>query len=230
MAAWRREYTTYKKYVFDIYASYKKKRDIMMFMEILLSLATIALLAVFALRPTSLTIIGLVKEIRAKEDLIERMDTKIRNLSTAQSLYSSEARRIGLLNQAIPDKPNYDAFYKQLLAIHARNGVQVQTISSEDVNLVGLPPSRSSDESNVEGVVPIPLRTQSLGEYLSIKNLLTQLENLRRPYFLNQVSISPESPENPNTIIFSVSGDLFHFNPVTEDETQTESELEQENL
>src|SRR5690606_25931132 len=130
------------------------------------------------------------------------------------------------LNQALPDNPNYEVFYKQVLASFAQNSVTPQSVSSEEVYLVGEPNSRN-DEVKFENIQPVSVSAQSSGSYQSIKNLVSQLEKLRRPYFLNQITITPEDIDNPDTILFNLSGEMYYFKETVETATPS-GQLEEE--
>ena len=78
--SWRREYLRYKSYFLNVMGRYKERADVKVYLEILLSLATISVFAIFALRPTILTIAGLLKEIETKKETLAKMDEKISNL------------------------------------------------------------------------------------------------------------------------------------------------------
>jgi hypothetical protein len=111
---WRKDYLRYRSYFLNIVNVYKQRRDVKAFLELILTLVTISFFALFALKPTLLTIIELLREIEAKEETVEKMDTKIQNLQQAQTLYIQEAARIKLLETAIPDKPAPDLFVRQI--------------------------------------------------------------------------------------------------------------------
>jgi len=68
--AWRNSYLRHKTYFLNISSQYSKKQDVRMFMELLLSLATVSLFAVFAIRPTLITIAELYKEIQGKKTTV----------------------------------------------------------------------------------------------------------------------------------------------------------------
>ncbi|MCK4588646.1 hypothetical protein KAT60_02400, partial [Candidatus Woesebacteria bacterium] len=84
---WRRGYLRYKSYFLNVIVVYKRRKDLRMFLEITLSLVTISFFAVFALKPTLLTIAELTKEIKTKEETVAKMDEKIQNLERGQQIY-----------------------------------------------------------------------------------------------------------------------------------------------
>ena len=102
---WRKDYLRYRSYFLNIVGVYKQRKDLRMFLELLLTLVTVSFFAAFALRPTLLTIIELLKEIDTKEETLTKMSTKIQNLQQAQTLFLQEQSRISLLETTIPDTP-----------------------------------------------------------------------------------------------------------------------------
>ena len=77
---WRQKYATSRNLFTKTMASYSQKPSLKAYLEILLSLFTISILGIFAIRPTTITIGKLYNEIKAKEETIKRMDQKIQNL------------------------------------------------------------------------------------------------------------------------------------------------------
>ena len=87
---WRQKYATSRNLFTKTMASYSQKPSLKAYLEILLSLFTISILGIFAIRPTTITIGKLYNEIKAKEETIKRMDQKIQNLKNADELYTKE--------------------------------------------------------------------------------------------------------------------------------------------
>ena len=85
--AWRNSYLRYKTYFLNISSQYSKKADVRVFMELLLSLATVSLFAIFAIRPTLITIAELFKEIQGKKTTVAQLDEKIKNRAASSDVY-----------------------------------------------------------------------------------------------------------------------------------------------
>ena len=190
---WRKDYIRYQGFFLNVYSAYKNRQDVKVFMELLLTLGTIAILVVFALRPTIITIIELVNQINAKEELIAKMDQKIQNLATAQSLYAKESKRIGLLNFAIPTSPNPDKLMQQLQGVTAKNAVAVTSISIGEVELLGDDVSFSKKRSRgvelPEGAKSVDFSINAAGDYNLVKAFLSDLEKTLRPTVFNSFTI-----------------------------------------
>ena len=134
---WRKDYARYKGFFLNIVDFYKQKKDLLMFLEILLSMATIAIFSVFAIKPTAITIIELMKEIKSKEEVLARMDNKLADLKNAQANYSKEAERIQLLDTAVPLNPAPVTFFRQIQGISSNDSANLESASIDEVVLVG---------------------------------------------------------------------------------------------
>jgi hypothetical protein len=197
---WRSNYLRYKSYFLNVVGRYKERADILAYMEILLSLATISLFSIFALRPTLLTIAGLTREIDSKQEVLDVMTNKIGKLSQAQSLYDRQRAKIVLLKSAIPTESQLDVFVRQILGVSSRRQVQVLGISTGGVTL--FPPKTNQVAiSNVPEVttsgqvdrddVSFSMQSRVVPEeFSSLSEFLTELGKLRRPLDLNNVSLS----------------------------------------
>lgn len=216
---WRSNYLRYKSYFLNVVGRYKERADIMAYMEILLSLTTISLFSIFALRPTLLTIGGLTREIDSKQAVLDKMSSKIRNLSQAQSLYDRQRAKIVLLNSAIPTDPQPDTFMRQILGVSTQTNVEVLDITTNEVSLYPLKATTTSTSKKVKQASPsgqlnqselsISVQTKSaLENYSDISTFLTQIENLRRPLNFEKVSLSVATEREQKYLVFGISGSL----------------------
>jgi len=202
---WRKEYSRYRKYFSDIVSVYQQKEQLRTYLEILLSLTTIVVFVLLALRPTFLTISQLLREIREKEDLVAQMDEKIANVQIAQNLASQEAVTISLLTTAVPDGPLPETFIRQLEGIAKQRGVQVLGFAAGEAVLSGegkKATKRESEEELPAGAEGTTISVSITGDYLALSNFLSDLENLRRPFLIDSLSIN----QGEETIVLVASG------------------------
>jgi Tfp pilus assembly protein PilO len=202
---WRKDYLRYRSYFLNIANIYKQRQDLKAFLELILTLATVSFFALFALKPTILTIIELLREIEAKEETVEKMDTKIQNLQQAQTLYIQEAARIKLLETAIPDKPAPDLFVRQIEGLATSYPVNLLGITIGEVTLLGEEKEiRLKDKLQPlpEGSKGITFSISIAGSYQSLVNFLSALEDMRRPVAVDAINIfSPQLEETQNLIL-----------------------------
>jgi Tfp pilus assembly protein PilO len=209
-AAWRKSYQRYRSFFLNIYNVYKRRPDLKMFLEIILSLITISAFAAFALRPTALTITQLLEEIETKEETIQRMDTKIANLQIAQTIYNQELGRLALLDQAVPEEPTPEFFIRQIEGLASTRGVSVLGMSIGELVLVGEEQERrrGSDEGEPlpqdAGEVNFSISVQ--GDYQQLDTFFNDLNNLRRPIKIDNVNFNSAETETGQTLVLVLQG------------------------
>src|SRR4030042_3130394 len=134
---WRDQYNRYKGYFLNIVNLYKQRADLRAFTEVILSITTITIFIVFALKPTALTIIALAKEINEKKETSAKLDQKISDLQEASLVYSQSQTAILSVNTAIPDGPQPDIISGQVVGLAGKNSVRVLGLSVGQVALIG---------------------------------------------------------------------------------------------
>lgn len=186
---WRGNYLRYKSYFMNMIGRYQEKADIRAYIEILLSLATVSIFAIFALRPTLLTIAGLIKEIDSKKQTLEEMQSKIDNLTSAQILYDKERNRINMLRVSIPDKPYPEVYARQIEGLSEKHNTEILELTAEEAVIIGK--DLATINQKTEDLKPLPDGSTQLpvsatylttpDRYLSFSNLVSDFENSRRP-------------------------------------------------
>jgi hypothetical protein len=181
-----------------------------MFLELLLSLATVSIFAVFAIRPTLITIAELFKEIQGKKTTVAQLDEKIQNLAAAQAAYESQKDTIAILDTAVPGEPKPDSFIKQLEGVIGQNTLEILSISVEGATLLGTP---KVEAATTEDVSPLPEGSSSLvfvlnasSAYPSLATFLADLERLRRPLKIDSLGFSLLITEESRELNLVVNG------------------------
>lgn len=181
-----------------------------MFMEVILSLVTISFFGVFALRPTFLTISTLLKEINTKKETITKMNTKIKNLQTAQQILSEESLRIPILELSVPTFPQPQIFVHQIEGIAAGANVSVLGIRVDETSLKGDVPIKSqtvkSDSKFPANIGSMGFSVSTSGSFQNLSSFLKNLENLRSPIKVDLLGINLSKREEGNILTLVVSG------------------------
>lgn len=169
----------YQKYLLNIMALYKQRPDLKAYLELLLSIATIGVFVIFAIKPTLVTIADLIIKINTLQQTSDAMDTKIKNLGIAQTLYNANGDKITLLNeQAVPANPNVAAYVRQTEGLTKKNNISTVSVSVDTSPLVA---ATGSGTINV---------TETLtGAYGDLASFLKDVELLRRPTFIDKLDI-----------------------------------------
>ena len=195
---WRKDYLRYRSYFLNILNLYKRKEDLRMFLEIILSLATISFFSIFALRPTFLTISTLLKENKSKKEAIIKMDTKIKNLQTAQNILGKESLRIPILELAVPKFPQPQLFIHQIERVALTSQVQVLGIRVDETSLKG--------DLSVKDQGMMGFSVSSTGNFQNLFSFLKNLENLRNPIKIDILGINLSKMEEGNVLTLVVTG------------------------
>lgn len=97
--------------------------------EIAITFFVITLFAVFAIRPTLLTISSLIGQNKAKEKSILAMKTKINNIIKAQDNFAQIQDDFPLIESSLPTNPNYGDAATQLEGVAQQSGLSLEKIS-----------------------------------------------------------------------------------------------------
>lgn len=185
-----------------------------------MSLGAIVVFSLFAIKPTVITIIGLTKEINAKEDTIAKMDTKIANLREAQNIYYQQKEAIDLLDLAIPSNPSPEIFARQLEGLSSIDSVIPNSILFIETTIKG---ENTLSTLQDEAVTSLPNNTLAVGvnyngsgNYDSVRNFITNLENLLRLIKVDSFGLSKtpaaEGERANNDMQITIKGRVPFYN------------------
>lgn len=154
--------------------------------ELFLSIGAVLFFAIFAIRPTLLTMSDLIKEIEDKRQLDKQMAQKIAALSSAQSEYLKQQERIGVLDEAVPTGPDLVGLFKIIEKVASDNQLVITSMAVNDVpkDIVGTPAFDQLERKNLEFTVGIT------GDYASVRNFVNQLIQVRRTILIDRVTFS----------------------------------------
>lgn len=206
---WKGQYLRYKDYFLNITDVYKKRTDIRMFLEVVLSIGAVTIFLLFALKPTAITIVGLLKEINEKELTISGLDKKIGDLATARKLFSQETPRIQKVETAVPTNPDIDVLVKQTQGLAAKNSVNLLSFSVGEITIFG--PDQKKKTSLSSKALPqnakeIPVTLSISGTYPSLILFINDMENFRRSIKIDTLTVSSSESAEGKTIVVIVSG------------------------
>jgi len=207
---WRKEYLRYREFFLNIVALYKRNQDLRMFLEVLLSLGTVSFFTFFALKPTLVTVAGLYKEIKAKQETVAKMDTKIKNVAAAQTTFNAESARILLAQISVPDLASPETFVRQIEGLAASSSINLSGISIGQLTLAGEAKKVPTSETDIvplpEGAPPLVFSISVNGTYAGLATFLSELENLRRPVKIDNVGFTASQTEEGKKLVLLISG------------------------
>ena len=173
---WQIEFHRYRRYFVDIGQFYRQKK-VRVYTEIVLSILTTAFFLFFAIKPTLVTITGLIREIKDKKLVSQKLEEKINNLNAAQQEYSNVQNDLYLVDQTLPKDSQIFLLMKQLEVLAFKTGVSLETLQYSPVNLKG--------ETEEKKPSTVDFKIVLGGSYENLKRFLGSLIKLRRVILLD---------------------------------------------
>lgn len=193
MPSWNANVKVYRKYLEQIVKMYRSREDLSAYLELILTITAAIVFILFAIRPTFITIAKLYKEKGEKENIIKVLEQKRQNLQTAQENFNKYQQEINLLNnEVMPGKPKPDEIIIQIEGLSIQNNILILNHKIDEVPLVA-----QTTETSSEGQMQnFEINLMITGEYDQIYEFLKDLENFRRPFSFNLVSLQLSSDED----------------------------------
>jgi len=215
--SWRNDYLRYKSLFLNVFGQYKENQGLRYYLEIFLSLATVSLFSIFALRPTILTIADLIKQIDEREETLLKMNTKIAQINSAQILYDFQKENIVILSSAVPKSAEPADFARQIEGLSARYELTITDLMLDNAVLIGNPnPQAVIDNASIDkfasdtNELKFTIRGEvPAGSYSKIISFAKDIENLRRPAKVDSLLIESSEPDEEEQLItITISGRL----------------------
>ena len=177
--------------------------------------ATIFLTAffiVFAIRPTIITIAELLAEIKAREELNQKLEKKIDQILAAQDFYSQIYDRLFLLDQALPTNPEFAYFSQTLESNRIEANLNLETLNYSSIVLTEKADSKTTKENQ-----EFDFTTGLVGYYPNLKSFLESLFRQRRIIYVNSLKIDQKQKNQdqiqPGTppLTITIDGKAFYL-------------------
>ncbi|NCN45306.1 MAG: hypothetical protein COU63_01130 [Candidatus Pacebacteria bacterium CG10_big_fil_rev_8_21_14_0_10_36_11] len=156
--------------------------------ELFLSISVVIFFAVFAIRPTLLTMSELIKEIEDKRKLNTQMAQKVAALTTAQAQYLGVEQRLPVLSEALPLGAKVTQTLKIIELVASEQDLVINNLT-----LLDLPPDPKPNSSLAElERKAMPVQLTVVGSYNSIRGFVEGLRNSRRSFVVDRITFSTE--------------------------------------
>lgn len=176
-------------------------------LELFLSVGAIIFFAIFAIRPTLVTMSDLVKEIEDKQDLDEKLTQKIASLSTAQTSYLEVQDRLYLLVQTLPSTPDLVHSIKVIEKIAVDQGVLIDSMSLTEV------PKEISPDVPFSKLKKnaFSLSMTLSGDYEHIRDFIQALISYRRMFITDTIIFSTSDERGQKKLRANISLSIPYF-------------------
>lgn len=176
-------------------------------LELFFSIAAVIFFALFAIRPTLVTMSDLLKEIQDKENLNQQLNQKIAALSTVQTEYQSIEPDLPVLDDAIPPTPRFEEALLTIEKIASDNNLIIIGIESKEV------PKEVGEE------VPFAQKVRQskaitisvVGDYPSIRQFVEGLRSIRRQMIINGVTFSSSDQRGNKKLQATITISIQYF-------------------
>ncbi|MDD3679871.1 MAG: hypothetical protein PHX72_03400 [Candidatus Shapirobacteria bacterium] len=170
----------------------------------------IAFFVIFAIRPTVITIAELLAEIKAREELNQQLENKIKQIFAAQKLYNQIYDRTYLLDQALPSNPRFAYFSQSLESNRISADLGLNTLNYSSIVLTEKTPPKTIKENQ-----EFKFTTGLIGYYPNLRSFLENIFNQRRIIYIDSLKVS--QGKNKQTmaenlpLVITVNGKTFYL-------------------
>jgi len=205
---WRTEINRYR-YYFNNFQVIAKRKDLRSFGELSLTLLVISFFVFFAIKPTLVIVAGLTKEIKEKEQTSQNLQKKIASLVAAQQEYSLNQNRFYLVDQALPETPDFPLLILSVEKEATASGVTLESISITKIE-IKTPDKANPDRTEVPS---FEFSSSVTGSYENLKLFLSKVESLRRVLSLDTINFgkTKSTQKESSKIILNISGQVNFY-------------------
>lgn len=178
----RKQHLNYSRYFKRLSEAYAHQPVVRASMELLLTLFTISFFSLFALRPTLNAISELVATIQSQQEIQQRLQKKLNDLSQAQSSWNQNQTKVALLDEALPKDPRPDTYIQQIERLAINKGLTVSFLKVDEVIIKGQTSTKQPkpEKTTIPGTAQMTTSLSVTGAYTNILAFLEDLEKLRR--------------------------------------------------
>lgn len=170
--------------------------EVKSYLNLGLTLITIILLSIFALKPAFLTVYELSLKLTAAKQKSLELKNKIAILSEAQENFNKAAGDIPVIKAAIPSDPNLVLAVDQLNQTATLLGLEVTKIEGGNAPLIATREATTTEASKMTIAV--------IGSIDQIRDFLTQLEKLPRLVEVQRVVVENKESDYGATVTLFV--------------------------
>ncbi len=158
-------------------------------MEAFLTVGLIIFFALFAIRPTLITISELINEIDQKKEFNEQLEQKTLMLTSAKRLYDQHSDQIPMIDQALPQKDpdllKVLTLFEKMASENEIAIVSMQIPSSKSQKTIKN--DQQKEEELAVGLNNYFFKIELVGDYESIYNYINDLVNSRRMFLVDSI-------------------------------------------
>jgi hypothetical protein len=149
-----------------------KSEKTQIYFTITLSLFTLSFFGLFAIRPTLMTAISLIKSVSILKQLNVKYENKISSIIKTQAEYEKARNDLYLIDIALPNNAFFSKLAVNLENIANESGVTIQQMQINNSSISDTPPS--------DKPLPLGFALITTGDYFSVMSYIKHLVNWKR--------------------------------------------------
>ncbi len=192
-------------------------------LELFLTIGAVIFFAIFAIRPTIVTIAELNQEIEDKQELDQQLSDKVTALSSVQQQYLQLQDRLPVLDQALPNQPQLQRTIKIIEKLASEEELVIESLRVPEI------PSENSSEVDAAPAdqlerVGIPLLISVQGDYESIRAFVEAMRQVRRSILVDTITFSIQEERGSRVLTATITIDTQFFTTTSQAATLQEED------
>jgi Tfp pilus assembly protein PilO len=176
-------------------------------LELFFSIIAVIFFALFAIRPTLITMSDLVKEIEDKRDLNQKLSQKIAALSSVQSEYLGLENRLQVLDEAIPLSPRFEEAVLIIEKIASDNRLTIISMEAKEI------PKEEIQNLPLENQIRLtkPVIVTVVGDYPSIRQFIDSIRQARREISVDSILFNLTDERGKKVLRANITMSIHYF-------------------
>lgn len=171
---------------------------------IIFTLLTVAILTIFAIKPTIETILVLQKKLADSNEVLQKVTQKANNLSQGKKNYDNMDQNIKVkISTAIPDSVNLKSVIQNLEQIAKTHEASVSALQIQPF----IVDTKIADKTKVLDEIAFTFNTE--GAYKDLIAILQDIKSSSRLISINSISLSKTT--DGTSLIMSLSGKVYYL-------------------
>lgn len=172
------------------------------YFTITLSLFCVSFFGLFAIRPTLITAVKLIKEVSDLKKLNLQYENKISNIIKAQSEYEKIRDSLYLVDEALPFNAQFPKLARGLESFSTNSNIRLNQLQIDAAPISQLP---SAKKLQNYGFILI-----GVGDYPAVSSLLTRLINWQRIINIKSLDLYHEGGSISANLRISMKADSYY--------------------
>jgi|SRR3989338_260766 len=179
-----------------------KNRKAASYFTITLSLFSLSFFGLFALRPTLITAVSLVREVNDLKELSLDFENQISNIITAQSEYERIRNSIPLIDKSLPRGSEFTEFARSIETIAIKNEIILNQLQIDSAPI--------SIPDKYDSLNQINFILIGVGNYQKVDSFLNDVVNSLRIITINSLDFSTEVGTVSGFLRMTLKGSTYY--------------------